>query len=95
MRAGWRGLRAGWRGLRASQRGLRASQQGLRASRQGLRASQREDVRTDVRTDGISRHSTGLRPLSGPLPKKRGIFYGIIGSKELRFIQPEASVMVA
>ena len=23
-----------------------------------------------VRTDGISPHSTGLRPLSGPLPKK-------------------------
>ena len=26
---------------------------------------------TDVRTDGKSPHSTGLRPLSGPLPKKR------------------------
>ena len=45
----------------------------------GLRASQRGDVRTDVRTDGISPHSTGLRPLSGPLPKKQGgsgIFLG-------------------
>ena len=28
------------------------------------------DGRTDGRTDGISPHSTGLRPLSGPLPKK-------------------------
>ena len=26
--------------------------------------------RTDGRTYGISPHSTGLRPLSGPLPKK-------------------------
>ena len=31
----------------------------------------RTDGRTDVRMDGISPHSTGLRPLSGPLPKKR------------------------
>ena len=32
----------------------------------------RTDVRTDVRTDGISPLcSTGHRPLSGPLPKKR------------------------
>ena len=29
------------------------------------------DGRTDVRTDGKSPHSTGLRPLSGPLPKKK------------------------
>ena len=28
------------------------------------------DGRTDERTDGISPHSTGLRPLPGPLPKK-------------------------
>ena len=27
------------------------------------------DGRTNVRTDGKSPHSTGLRPLSGPLPK--------------------------
>ena len=27
--------------------------------------------RTDGRTDGKSPHSTGLRPLSGPLPKKK------------------------
>ena len=29
------------------------------------------DGRTDGRTDGISPHSTGLCPLSGPLPKKK------------------------
>ena len=28
------------------------------------------DERTDGRTDGKSPHSTGLRPLPGPLPKK-------------------------
>ena len=28
------------------------------------------DGRTDVRMDGISPYSTGLCPLSGPLPKK-------------------------
>ena len=28
---------------------------------------------TDGRTNEISPHSTGLRPLSGPLPKKRSI----------------------
>ena len=28
--------------------------------------------RTNGRTNGKSPHSTGLRPLSGPLPKKRG-----------------------
>ena len=28
------------------------------------------DGRTDERTDGNSPHSTGLRPLPGPLPKK-------------------------
>ena len=71
LRAGWRGLRAGWRGLRASQQGLRASRQGLRASRQGLRTSQRGDGQTDGRTFGISPHSTGLCPLSGPLPKNQ------------------------
>ena len=49
------------------------------------------DVRTDGRTDGKSPYSTGLRPLSGPLPKKRqfrlllikllkiGLFYSIKG----------------
>ena len=65
LRAGWGGLRAGWKGLRASQQGLRASQQGLRASQRG---DGRTDVRTDGQTDGISPHSTGFRPLSGPLP---------------------------
>ena len=50
-----RGLRTSWRGLGASQQGLRASQRGA-------------DGRTGGRTDGISPHSTGLRPLSGPLP---------------------------
>ena len=29
----------------------------------------------DVRRDGISPHSTGLRPLSGPLPKKAFTLY--------------------
>ena len=32
----------------------------------------RTNVRTNERTDGKSPHSTGLRPLSGPLPKKEG-----------------------
>ena len=76
LRACWRGLRAGWRGLRASQQGLRASWRGLGASQHGLRASQRGaggrmDGRADGRTDGISPHSTGLCPLSGPLPKNQ------------------------
>ena len=70
LRDSWRGGRASWRSLRASQHGLRASQQGQKASQQGLKASQRGDGRTYVRTNGISPHSTGLRPLSGPLPKK-------------------------
>ena len=34
----------------------------------------RTDERTDGRTNGKSPHSTGLRPLSGPLPKKRVLF---------------------
>ena len=35
------------------------------------RTDGRMDGRTDGQTDGKSPHSKGLRPLSGPLPKKR------------------------
>ena len=35
---------------------------------EGLSGGPGGDGRTDVRTDGISPHSTGLCPLSGPLP---------------------------
>ena len=66
QRASWRGLRSSWRFLRASQRGLRAYQRGLRACQEGWGG--RMDRQTDVRTDGISPHSTGVCPLSGPLP---------------------------
>ena len=38
------------------------------------------DERTDERTNGKSPHSTGLRPLSGPLPKKPIKFDSIIHS---------------
>ena len=55
---------AGPQGLRASQQGLRVSQQGLRASQRG--ADGRMDGMADGWTNGISLHSTGLRPL----PKK-------------------------
>ena len=37
----------------------------------------RTDGRTDGRTYGISPHSTGLRPLSGLLPKKVQLFGGL------------------
>ena len=64
-----RALRARWRVLRANLRSLR----GLRVSWRSLRASQGGTYgQTDRRTYGISPHSTGLRPLSGPLPKKQG-----------------------
>ena len=33
----------------------------------------RTDGQTDGRTNGKAPHSTGLRPLSGPLPKKPNI----------------------
>ena len=64
-----KGPRASQAGLRPSQSGLRTSQAGLRASRGG-RVYGRTDEQTDGRTDGKSPHSTGLRPLSGPLPKR-------------------------
>ena len=53
----------------ASQAGSKACPAGSWALEGGMYG--RTDVRTDVRTDGKPLHSTGLRPLSGPLPKKR------------------------
>ena len=62
---GWLCLRSGWLGLRHSWLGLSPGWLGLKP---GWMA-QRGDGRTDRSTDGwkIS-HSTGLCPLSGPLP---------------------------
>ena len=50
--------------------GLPAGSKGLPAWSKGLPARLGGDVHTDGRTDGKSPHSTGLRPLLGPLPKK-------------------------
>ena len=49
--------------------GLPDGPEGLSEEPEGLPGGQ--GGRTDERTNGISSHSTGLRPLSGPLPKKR------------------------
>ena len=67
LRATWKGLRPTHQGLGASWRALRASQRGMRATKQGLRASQVGMYKWSYR---ISPHSTGLCPLSGPLPEK-------------------------
>ena len=80
-----RGLRVCQRGLGAARGawGLPERSEGLPEGPEGLpegpeeaggdgRTYGRTDGRTDVRTYGISPHSTGLRPLSGPLPKKQG-----------------------
>ena len=61
--AGWLGLRPSWLGLRPSRLGLRPSWLGLRPGW----IAQREEW-TDRRMNGKSPHSTGLCPLSGPLP---------------------------
>ena len=44
--------------------------EGQPAGSEGQPEGGRTDVRMDGRTYGISPHSTGLCPLSGPLPKK-------------------------
>ena len=49
---------------------LWALQPGLRPSQAWGGTYGRTDERTDKQTYGKSPHSTGLRPLSGPLPKK-------------------------
>ena len=46
--------------------GLSEGSEGLSEGPEGLRGG---DGRTYIRTYGISPHSKGLRPLSGPLPK--------------------------
>ena len=45
----------------------------LKAYQKGLMACQEAQRGTEVHMDGISPHSTGLCPLSGPLPKKINI----------------------
>ena len=73
------GLRPSQPGLRPSQTGLRPSQpasqvSGFRDGWLGLRPGwmaqrgERTDGLTNERTNGKSPHSTGLCPLSGPLP---------------------------
>ena len=53
--------------------GLAAWASGLAGWASGLAGWPRgADERMYERTDGKSPHSTGLRPLSGPLPKKGG-----------------------
>ena len=63
LRPRWLALRPGWLALRPDWLGLRPSWHSLGPSRGGW-----TDKRTNERTDGKSPHSTGLRPLSGPLP---------------------------
>merc|ERR1712212_102119 len=70
LRTGWLGLRPGWLGLRPGWLGLRPGWLGLRTGWMAQRGDRRTDVRTYGRTDGKSPHSTGLCPLSVPLPKK-------------------------
>ena len=53
---GWLGLRAGWLGLRPGWMAQREDEQ--------------MNGQTNVQTEGKLPHSTGLRPLSGSLPKK-------------------------
>ena len=71
------GLLEGSEGLPEGFEGQPEGSEGLSEGSEGLpegsdrRASGGTDVRTDGWTDGISPHSTGLRPLSGPLPKKK------------------------
>ena len=60
--AGWLGLRPGWLGLRPGWLGLRP---GWVAQR-----GQWTDGWMDERTDRKSPHSTGLCPLSRPLPSR-------------------------
>ena len=57
------------KGLRLCQRGLRDCQEGLRAWGMGKQM----DGWMDGQMAGISPHSTGLFPLSGPLPKKENL----------------------
>ena len=78
LRAWQTGLRACARGLSACQNGLPEGPEGLPKGPErlpegpeGLPERPEEaggDGRTDGRTYGISPHSTGLRPLSEPLP---------------------------
>ena len=74
MPEGPAGLPEGPEGLPEGPEGLPEGPEGLFGESQGQGGDGRTDVRTYGRTDGrtygISPHSTGLRPLSGPLPKK-------------------------
>ena len=70
------GLSEGSEGLSEGSEGLPEGPEGPEGLPEGPeeawggRTYGRTDVRLYIRTDGISPHSTGLRPLSGPLPKK-------------------------
>ena len=74
LRPLWQALRPLWQALTPLGQALRPLRQALRPLWQALRPlwqalnSHRMDRQTDVWTCGISPHSTGLCPLSGPLP---------------------------
>ena len=65
LRPAWLALRPDWLGLRPAW---------LLGPRGGGRTHGRTDERMDGCMEGKSPHSTGLCPLSRPLPKKRGPF---------------------
>ena len=66
------GLPEGPEGLPEVPEGLPEGPEGLPEGPESLPGGWGGDGWTDGRTDRISPHSTGLRPLSGPLPKKDG-----------------------
>ena len=66
------GLSEGSEGLPEGPEGLPEGPEGPEGLPEGPEEAQGgTDVRTYGRTDGISPHSTGLCPLSGPLSKKK------------------------
>ena len=58
-------------GLLEGSEGLSEGSEGLPEGSEGLLGGPVGGGRTYGQTDGISPHSTGLRPLSGPLPKNQ------------------------
>merc|ERR1712015_325181 len=69
--AGWASGLTGWASGLASWLGLRPDWLGLRPGWMSQGGG-----RTYGQTDGKSPHSTGLRPLSGPLPKSPAAHFG-------------------